>query len=139
MFNVGIIAAGRAGPRVKITDRELVEFYAGFPSTYYLAVTARNNGELQYGSYGHLAPGEWLVTGAAADYQARFTYQAGTYPNYVLGTSMSAWTPLSTLQSVGWAQEGGTPAAGRLLLEIRDASTLQVLASARYWAPGFAP
>lgn len=76
------------------------------------------------------APGEWLLWGANSAYESRATLVSGTLSSGTTGT----WQVLSTTRA--WNVSASIGAGGgnanktcTILVEIRDASTLLVLAS----------
>lgn len=67
----------------------------------------------------------WLLSGSAGDYDARFTLSSGSISTGTAGT----WQNLATSRSWGCFANGGGTQIASGTIEIRDASTLAVLAS----------
>lgn len=110
-------------PRVKISPRTLSDATTDGYIAYELlstGVAQRVSGTLGTLTYS----GEWLVRGAAADFQVRATLNSGSL---TAGSSATGtWLALSTSRS--WFRD--FDGAADLTIEIRDATSLAVLASA---------
>lgn len=147
MFNVGIIAQPRIGP-VNLTDRQLALWSVYYEDdengnpvyAYGYRITLNPAGLLQIGVPGVVVGGEWYVpttSGIGAGYQVRATHEAGDALS--IG-SVGSWLALSLIREFGWEAVGNpSPAGGRVKLEIRDAATSTIQASARIWTPGYSP
>lgn len=141
MFNVGIIASCRAAPALKLSDR-LLEAFSYDVGGYYeheFSVGIKSDGRVQYSrAYGYsYVAGEYRVGGAlsgfGSGYEVRYTLQGGTTPSGPTG-----WNSLAVDRVFYWlADSADSTWTGRILIEIRDAVTKTVLASARFAGPGF--
>ncbi len=140
MFNIGILASSMSAPNlVKLTPRRLTQGLGG--GFYYSGIELSRQG-VAHDRY-NASPdimGEWWIpgptTGIGSSYEARATHLSGSLPTN--GLSVGEWFSLSTERSWGWkvpTLNGG----GRILLEIRNASSFSVVASAQFWTPGHAP
>lgn len=101
-------------------------------ATYLLQSTGVARRELfEFGTLvGTDISGEWLVSGVASDFEARFTVQSGSFNTGVFGS----WLALSTTRTIGNTSSrdtsGTTTNTGSALVEIRRIGFTDVLASA---------
>jgi hypothetical protein len=108
---------------VNITDRFLVDGDTGGYISYELLSTGV--AQRTSGSLGTLQfPGEWLVSGAASNYEVRATLDSGS----LTAGSSATGTWLSLTSNRSWFIDLGGSAD--LTIEIRNASTLAVLDTA---------
>lgn len=115
---------------VLITNRVVADSLFGFSVARY---NLNFNGVARYyresdGSYTNI-PGEWMLSGSAADYEVRWTLNSGTSPTILTGPAVGAWGTLSSGAEVQLSSTSGTISCN-LTCEIRLASSGEVLGSA---------
>lgn len=76
-------------------------------------------------------PGQWLLAGAAADYEVRFTLLSGAFQSGNLGNWLSLSVDRSIAVSVTRTAVGEETVTGTALVEIRRVGAVQVLDSAQ--------
>lgn len=127
MFNAGVISSKQLSP-VYVEGRELS--------------VAANLAEVQFNQDGTMSFGYvgWYrnrpLTGIGSHYQIRAVSEAGIG---LQGSQspVSAWRTITSSKSFNY--DYTQDAAGRFRIEIRDATTLVVVATAKFWTPGYAP
>ena len=112
------------GPRVSITDQNVADITLT-PTDATATYTLQSGGNVV--NHNSLLLEQWLLKGAAGDYEARATVLSGDPPN---SGTLNTWLALSTTRS--WSQTQTTPGvrSGEITVEIRDATTLAILDSA---------
>lgn len=133
MFNAGVIASVKQS-KYKLTSRELG--YASDYSAYYIQFFM--NGIFEYSSpqsgIAVRPAGEWAKdspTSNGNNFQVRATVEAGT--GFSTGNAGS-WRVISQYVVYGFNNAGG-----RIFVELRGVTDSVVVASARFWTPGYAP
>lgn len=138
MFNAGIIASGGQPPAVvKLASRTLpMNVWNAYLGRYHeVQVAFVPTGEISITDVGYLTD-EWLLprgAGAGAAYEIRFTRtNAAAGLVYITSAAFDVWQSLSThrylyTQEVLGESFGST---GTVLVEIRDAATQTIRASA---------
>ena len=148
MFNIGIIGASRIQKLVNLTDRLVpLWIYVEENSDTYYDRTLRfyadgrlgliDAGQLVYVSQEWHAGGP--TAGLGSQFDIKWQLQAGTAPQ-LRPAPANTWVNIgaSDFKSITWysvAPNNG----GRILVSIRDKTSQIVLASARFWTPGYAP
>lgn len=126
-MSVLVISFVSSSARVKLTD-QVISNTRPDPLTcnanYRLNLSGAAERSNAAGTYSTIS-GEWLLTGSASDYDCRFTPTSGT-----LTSGPTGWNNLATSREFKVTQTvvGDKTCIGTI--EIRDASTLVVLATA---------
>ena len=138
MHSIGIIAAKKQGPLVALFDQ-----YINAVGYQYPQIIFTGDGVL-VNTPGGPALGVWAIgapiTNIGNNYDARYTLQAGSGPIYAADGLGTAWGKIAKPGYGSSRMVWDMGADGRVLVEIRDASTLAVLTSGRFWShPSYAP
>jgi len=124
-----LAVAGGGAPGVRVTLEPMpssITKTAGDTST--AIILQSSNGTISHTLKGtNTVDGNWLVTGANTDYDCRYTLVSGSTPNS--GTTLNTWTQLSANCSCGYSCTAGQIKSGVVTVEIRDHTTLTVLAT----------
>lgn len=76
-----------------------------------------------------LEDGRWLHVGSASDYEVRFTKNSGANPT---SGTLNTWLGLGTSRSVSYSQSGIGTLSGSFTVELREASTQNVIDSTTF-------
>jgi len=141
MFNAGLLAISASSPYF-IAGGLVTQGGAG-PSA--VTLMFRSDGTHAVGPQASLVerPGQWRRGGALADagsaFEVRYVVEAGTVgvtSSGGLTGGPGTWGSLGVNSSITPFLSSN---AGRIRIEIRDATTLSVVASARFWTSAYAP
>jgi hypothetical protein len=125
MMLLQFLGTADPGPPVFLTDTSLMAA-ANDPSDATCLFRLNNSGIAERNTTGsYLSEFTWLLRGASGDYEARMTTISGTLTTGTAGT----WEALSLTRTWGKTRTGVGISTYSGTLEIRDASTLVVLAS----------
>ncbi len=118
---------GKAPARVFLQDSTTPDAVVNSPADAFCLFRLNVSGAGQRNHAGsYITQFTWLLSGAASDYECRMSTGSGTLSTGTAGS----WLPLSSTQEWSRSRTGIGTAAYTGTLEIRDASTLVVLASA---------
>jgi hypothetical protein len=129
MFNAGVISSKQLSP-VYVVGKEL-SVAANLAEVYFYQDGSMGGGYGGYVGWYRNRP----LTGIGNNYQIRAVNEAG------IGlegnpSPVGAWRKIAG-NSFNYDYTQG--AGGRFRIEIRDATTLVVVATAKFWTPGYAP
>lgn len=116
---------GGGGARVLVTNQNIQSSGTGNAAGYRLNSSGAAQKDAGVGSYSDIS-GEWMLSGAAADYESRFTETSGTVSTGSVGT----WQALSSSRTWTVVTGVGTTKTCTGTISIRDAATLDVLDTA---------
>jgi len=120
----GTGSGGGSTPSARVAISDQLSFVVGDDAGYRL--DSDGSAYRRLGSTAYTAiSGEWLLTGSNSDYEARATLVSGSTPS--TGT-LDSWLGLGTDRT--WTLTSTSSAQSVLTIEIRDATTLEVLDSA---------
>lgn len=117
--------SGGGGTRVLVTNQNIESNGTGNAAGYRLNSSGAAQKDAGAGSYSSIS-GEWMLTGAAADYECRFHEISGTVSTGTVDT----WQALSSTRTWTVTASIGTEKTCTGTVSIRDAVTLDVLDTA---------